>query len=107
MSERKTVHYIQQKKDNGQKITMLTAYDYPMAALVDAVGVDMILVGDSLANVVLGLDSTTQIGMSEMLQHAKAVNRAVQKALLVGDMPYGSYQDDVQKAVGNARRFVE
>jgi 3-methyl-2-oxobutanoate hydroxymethyltransferase len=107
MSTRKTIQQIQQKKKNGQKITMLTAYDYPLASLVDTAGVDMILVGDSVANVVLGLDSTKEVGMEEMLHHAKAVNRAVKLALLVGDMPYASYQADSKKALDNARRFMD
>ncbi len=107
MSERKTIKHIQQKKDSGQKITMLTAYDYPLASLIDAAGVDMILVGDSLANVVLGLESTKEVGMIEMIHHAKAVNRAVNKALLIGDMPFESYQADSKKAVENAQRFVD
>jgi 3-methyl-2-oxobutanoate hydroxymethyltransferase len=84
---------------------MLTAYDYPLAALVDEADVDMILVGDSLANVVLGLESTTEVGMNEMIHHAKAVNRAVKKALLVGDMPFESYQKDSASAVENALRY--
>ncbi len=107
MSERKTVDYIQKKKEEGRKITMLTAYDYPLASLVDAAGVDMILVGDSLANVVLGLDSTTEVGMVEMIHHAKAANRAVKQALLIGDMPFESYQSDSDRAVDNARRFID
>ena len=107
MDGRKTVQQIQKKKEDGHKITMLTAYDYPLASLVDAAGVDMILVGDSLANVVLGLESTTEVGMSEMIHHAKAVNRAVTRALLVGDMPFESYQADSDGAVDNARRFIE
>jgi 3-methyl-2-oxobutanoate hydroxymethyltransferase len=90
-----------------RKITMLTAYDYPFASLVDKAGIDIILVGDSLANVVLGLDSTTKVGMTEMLHHAKAVNRAVKHALVVGDMPYESYQLNPQESVKNARRFIE
>jgi 3-methyl-2-oxobutanoate hydroxymethyltransferase len=92
---------------NKRKLTMLTAYDYPMAALVDKAGIDMILVGDSLANVVLGLESTTQVGMWEMLHHAKAVTRAVKNALVIGDMPYESYQTNPGEAVKNARRFIE
>jgi len=91
----------------GRKITMLTAYDYPLASLVDKAGIDMILVGDSLANVVLGLDSTTKVGMPEMLHHAKAVTRAVKCALVIGDMPYDSYQVNPQESVKNARRFIE
>ncbi len=90
-----------------QKVTMLTAYDYPMAALVDKAGIDMILVGDSLANVVLGLKSTTEVGMAEMLHHAKAVTRAVNRAMVVGDMPYESYQVHPEDCVKNARRFID
>lgn len=104
---RKTIQQIQKKKQDGHKITMLTAYDYPLASLVDAAGVDMILVGDSLANVVLGLDSTTEVGMFEMIHHAKAVNRAVKQALLIGDMPFESYQADSGNAVNNARTFID
>ncbi|MFC1674759.1 3-methyl-2-oxobutanoate hydroxymethyltransferase [Candidatus Omnitrophota bacterium] len=91
----------------ARKITMLTAYDYPLASLVDKAGIDMILVGDSVANVVLGLDSTTQVGMSEMLHHAKAVTRAVKHALVIGDMPYESYQVNPAESVKNAKRFIE
>jgi 3-methyl-2-oxobutanoate hydroxymethyltransferase len=90
-----------------QKITMLTAYDYPIAYLVDKAGIDMILVGDSLANVVLGLQSTTEVGMQEMIHHAKAVTRAVGCAMVIGDMPYESYQVNPEEAVNNARRFIE
>jgi len=90
-----------------QKITMLTAYDYPLASLVDKAGIDMILVGDSVANVVLGLKSTTEVGMNEMLHHAKAVTRAVAHALVIGDMPYESYQLKPEDSVKNARRFIE
>lgn len=90
-----------------RKITMLTAYDYPLAYLVDKAGIDMILVGDSLANVVLGLESTTQVGMLEMIYHSKAVTRAVKFALVVGDMPYESYQVHPEEAVKNALRFIE
>ncbi|MFA5062484.1 MAG: 3-methyl-2-oxobutanoate hydroxymethyltransferase [Candidatus Omnitrophota bacterium] len=89
-----------------RKITMLTAYDYPIASLVDRAGIDIILVGDSLANVVLGLDSTTKVGMTEMLHHAKAVRRAVNRALVVGDMPYESYQINTEESVKNAKRFI-
>jgi 3-methyl-2-oxobutanoate hydroxymethyltransferase len=89
------------------KITMLTAYDYPLASLVDKSGIDMILVGDSLANVVLGLESTTQVGMNEMLHHAKSVTRAVKRALVIGDMPFESYQVKPEDAVRNAMRFME
>ena len=90
-----------------RKITMLTAYDYPLASLVDKAGIDMILVGDSLANVVLGLDSTTKVGMPEMLHHSKAVTRAVKQALVVGDMPFDSYQVNPEESVKNAKRFID
>lgn len=90
-----------------RKITMLTAYDYPFALALEKAGIDMILVGDSVANVVLGLDSTKGMSMSEMLYHAKAVGRAVKNALLIGDMPYVSYQQDSSDCVKNARLFVE
>jgi 3-methyl-2-oxobutanoate hydroxymethyltransferase len=90
-----------------RKITMLTAYDYPLASLIDRAGIDIILVGDSLANVVLGLDSTTQVGMFEMLHHTKAVSRAVKQALVVGDMPFESYQLKPENALANARRFID
>ncbi|MFA5005212.1 MAG: 3-methyl-2-oxobutanoate hydroxymethyltransferase [Candidatus Omnitrophota bacterium] len=92
---------------NKRKITMLTAYDYPIGYLVDKAGIDIVLVGDSLANVVLGLDSTKQVGMMEMLHHTKAVRRAVKNALLVGDMPFDSYQLHPEEAVKNARRFID
>ncbi len=95
------------KKARGEKITMLTAYDYPMGILLDKAGIDIVLVGDSLANVILGLDLTTLVSMNEMLHHAKAVRRGVKNALLVGDMPYDSYQADPSQAVKNAERFIK
>ena len=91
---------------NHKKITMLTAYDYPLASVIDRSGIDMILVGDSLANVVLGLNSTKEVGMAEMLHHTKAVTRAVKHALVIGDMPYSSYQLNPKNAVKNAERFI-
>ena len=106
MTRRKSVNDISKKKQQGEKIVMLTAYDYPFANIVDQCGMDMILVGDSLANVVLGLESTTQVGMSQMLYHAKAVHRGVKQALLVGDLPYRSYTNS-KLAVKNAKRFVK
>jgi 3-methyl-2-oxobutanoate hydroxymethyltransferase len=92
---------------NKRKITMLTAYDYPLALLVDQAGIDLILVGDSLANVVLGLESTTQVGMAEMIHHAKAVTRAVKHALVIGDMPFMSYNTSERDAILNAGRFMK
>jgi 3-methyl-2-oxobutanoate hydroxymethyltransferase len=102
-----SINDILEKKRRDEKITMLTAYDFPLASLIDRAGIDMILVGDSLANVVLGLDSTTKVGMAEMLHHAKAVTRAVKCALVIGDMPYESYQINPEESVKNAQRFME
>jgi 3-methyl-2-oxobutanoate hydroxymethyltransferase len=101
-----TVNDILNKKTAGRKITMLTAYDYPIAILLDRAGIDIILVGDSVANVVLGLESTLSVGMAEMLHHAKAVSRGTKRALVVGDMPFESYQKNPAVAVENAKRFV-
>lgn len=107
MTQRITVEQIIAKKKAQEKITVLTAYDYALATLIDKAGIDIVLVGDSLANVVLGLDSTLDVGMAEMIHHAKAVNRGVKHALVVGDMPYEAYQVDVFKAVENAERFID
>ena len=101
-----SVQDILNKKKQGERIVMLTAYDYPVAALLDEIGVDVILVGDSLANVVLGLKYTREIGMTEMLHHAKAAGRAVTRALLIGDMPYNSYKTPAL-AKANAKRFIK
>jgi len=89
------------------KITCLTAYDYPTARLLDEAGVDILLVGDSLAMVVLGYESTLPVTLEEMLHHARAVRRGTRHALLVADMPYGSYHDDPMEAVRHAVRFVK
>jgi 3-methyl-2-oxobutanoate hydroxymethyltransferase len=90
-----------------EKITCLTAYDYPTARLLDEAGVDVLLVGDSLGMAVLGYESTLPVTMEEMLHHTRAVRRGVRRALLVADMPYGSYHDDPHQAVRNAVRFVK
>ena len=103
----KTVKDIIDQKFKKERITMLTAYDYPMASFLDEAGIDIILVGDSLANVVLGLESTTEVGMKEMLHHTRAVVRAVKNAFVIGDMPFDSYQLNPQAAVDNARHFIE
>ncbi len=102
-----TVADIMARKKDGPRLTMLTAYDAGFAALVDRCGVDMILVGDSLGMVVLGYDSTVPVTMEEMLHHARAANRGRSRALLVGDMPFMSYQTGVRDAVINAGRFVK
>lgn len=95
------------KKSEGRKITMLTAYDYPFAQIVEEAGIDAILVGDSLGMVVQGLDNTLPVTMDEMLYHTKIVGRAVRRALVIGDMPYMSYQASVEEAVRNAGRFLK
>lgn len=102
-----TVPDILSKKSRDERITCLTAYDYPTARVVDEAGVDIILVGDSLAMVVLGLENTLAVTMEEMLHHTRAARRGVQRALLVADMPFGSFQLDVNAAVANAVRFVK
>ena len=99
MNQRRSIEDILDKKKRQEKITMLTAYDYPFASLIDEAGIDMILVGDSLANVVLGLQSTKEVGMAEMLHHAKAVNRAVKRALVIGE-PFMAWEDVLQAGVG-------
>lgn len=96
-----------QKKERGEPIAMLTAYDYPTALSMDAAGVDSILVGDSLGMVVLGYENTIPVTMEEMLHHARAVSRGAKYALLIGDMPFMSYQADVNEAVRNAGRFLK
>jgi len=104
---RVTITQVQEMKRSGERIPMLTAYDYPTAKLVDEAGVPMILVGDSLGMAVLGYDSTLPVTMEEMLHHIKAVVRGAQHALIVGDMPFMSYQPDVPTAVRNAGRFLQ
>jgi 3-methyl-2-oxobutanoate hydroxymethyltransferase len=94
-------------KNPPQKIAMVTAYDYPTALLADRAGIDVILVGDSLAMVVLGYESTVSVTMDEMLHHAKAVRRGAKEAVLVGDLPFGSYQEGPQQAIHNAIRFLK
>ncbi len=102
-----TIGYLQEKKRAGKKITMMTAYDYPTAKLVDKVGIDTILVGDSLGMVVLGYDSTVSVTMDEMLHHLKAVSRGAKKSFIIGDMPFMSYHVSIEKAVENAGRFIK
>ncbi|MFH0838892.1 MAG: 3-methyl-2-oxobutanoate hydroxymethyltransferase [Candidatus Omnitrophota bacterium] len=102
-----TIPGIQIKKEQKKKITMLTAYDYPTALLIDRAGIDMILVGDSVGMVVLGYDSTVPVTMDEMMHHAKAVRRAVNYALVVGDMPFMSYHVSKEEAIANAGRFMK
>jgi 3-methyl-2-oxobutanoate hydroxymethyltransferase len=102
-----TLAELQQKKDRGEKITMMTAYDYPSAGLVDEAGIDTILVGDSLGMVVLGYDSTVPVTMDEMIHHCKAVRRAVRSSFIIGDMPFMSYPAGLDRAIENAGRFIK
>jgi len=102
-----TLQTIAEKKDRREPLTCLTAYDYATSRLVDEAGIDMILVGDSLAQVVLGYDTTLPVTMEEMLHHVRAVRRGVRRALLIADMPYASYQASASDAVRNAMQFVK
>src|SRR6202161_62469 len=102
-----TTASLREQKLRHEPITCLTAYDYPNARLVEEAGIEMILVGDSLAQAILGYENTLSVTVDEMLHHVKAVRRGVKRALLLADMPYGSYQVDPQSALGNATRFVK
>src|SRR5262245_6511690 len=94
-------------KERGERLVCLTAYDYPTARIVDEAGIDIILVGDSLGNVVLGYGNTVPVTLEEILVHVKAVRRGVQRALLVADMPYGSFHTGADDTVRNALRLVK
>jgi len=102
-----TMPALAEMKRQGKPISALTAYDYATSRLVDEAGIDMVLVGDSLAMVVLGHDNTLAVTMDEMLHHTRAVRRAVRRALVVADMPFGSYHGSVAEGVANAVRFVK
>lgn len=102
-----TTASLRENKLHRDPITCLTAYDYATSRLVDEAGVDMILVGDSLAQTMLGYENTLSVTMDEMLHHVRAVRRGVKNALLIADMPYGSYQVDAKEALVNATRFVK
>ena len=102
-----TPQVILDKKQRGEAITCLTAYDYATSRLVDEAGIDMILVGDSLAMVVLGYENTLPVTVDEMLHHVRAVRRAVKRSLLIADMPYASYHVSPKSALINATRFVK
>jgi 3-methyl-2-oxobutanoate hydroxymethyltransferase len=107
MEKKRTIQDIIMMKQDGEKISMLTAYDASFAALLDSSGIDMILVGDSLGMVLLGYESTIPVTMEEMLHHCRAVKRGVQRAILVGDMPFMSYQVSQSEAITNAGRFLK
>ncbi|MBI5563666.1 MAG: 3-methyl-2-oxobutanoate hydroxymethyltransferase [Chloroflexi bacterium] len=102
-----SIPHLHAKKQRGEPISMITAYDYPGALAVDEAGVDLILVGDSLGMAVLGYESTVPVTMDEMISHTTAVKRGTRYAHIVGDMPFLSYQVDVKEAVRNAGRFLK
>ena len=102
-----TIPALAEMKRQGKPISALTAYDYATSRLVDEVGIDLVLVGDSLAMVVMGQENTLAVTVDEMLHHTRAVRRAVRRALVVADMPFGSYHGTVAEAVANAVRFVK
>ncbi len=104
---RATTLSIREKKRKGQKISMLTAYDFPTAQMMDEVGIDMILVGDSLGNVVLGYETTLFVTMDEMIHHTKAVCRGAKNTMVIGDMPFLSYHGSPEEALRNAGRFMQ
>ncbi|MEE0515906.1 MAG: 3-methyl-2-oxobutanoate hydroxymethyltransferase, partial [Emergencia sp.] len=104
---RNTVSTMRQQKADGDKITMLTAYDYSTAKLMDETGVNAILVGDSLGMVMLGYEDTLSVTMEDMIHHTAAVARGAENALVVGDMPFMSYQTSVYDAVVNAGRLMK
>ncbi|RCX13822.1 ketopantoate hydroxymethyltransferase [Anaerobacterium chartisolvens] len=106
MQKRFTINEFKKAKENKNKISMLTAYDYPTARILDQAGVDSILVGDSLGMVVLGYEDTVRVTMEDMLHHIKAVSRGVKRALVVGDMPFLSYHTGRHESVRNAGRLM-
>jgi len=102
-----TIHDLEAWKQQGQRFVMLTAYDYPTARILDAAGIPVILVGDSLGQTVLGYETTLPVTMEEMLHHTKAVTKGARSALVVGDMPFLSYQASVEQGIANAGRFLK
>ncbi len=108
MSDKKiTVPALLKKKSNGEKIAVLTAYDYPFAKLIDEAGIDIILVGDTLGIVVQGEENTLSVTMDQMVYHTQMVSRAAKRALVVGDMPFMSYQVSLEKTLKNAGRLIQ
>jgi 3-methyl-2-oxobutanoate hydroxymethyltransferase len=102
-----TTNVLQEMKNRGEKISMLTGYDYSMARIIDASGIDVILVGDSASNVMAGHETTLPITLDQMIYHASSVVRAVERALVVVDMPFGSYQGNSKEALSNAIRIMK
>ncbi len=105
--KRITTHILQRMKDEGEKISMLTAYDFSMAQIVDAAGTDIILVGDSASNVMAGHETTLPITLDQMIYHAQSVVRAVQKSFVVVDLPFGTYQGNSRRALESAIRIMK
>ena len=105
--KRITTHTLQAMKDNGEKIAMLTAYDFSMARILDAAGIDILLVGDSASNVMAGHETTLPITLDQMIYHASSVVRAVKKSLIVVDLPFGSYQGNSRKALSSSIRIMK
>ncbi|HEX8634775.1 MAG TPA: 3-methyl-2-oxobutanoate hydroxymethyltransferase [Pyrinomonadaceae bacterium] len=105
--EKVTVPSLRASKERGERLVCLTAYDYPTARIVDEAGTDIILVGDSVGNVVLGYDTTVPVTLDEMIRHTRAVRRGTERALLVADMPYGSYHTGADDAVRAALRLIK
>lgn len=106
-NQKVSIPFLQAKKDRKEKIVAITAYDFPIAKIVDESGVDMILVGDSLGMVVLGYENTIPVTMEEMIHHTKPVVRASKRALVVGDMPYFSFHLSQEESIANASRFLK
>ncbi|MGQ9497436.1 MAG: 3-methyl-2-oxobutanoate hydroxymethyltransferase [Desulfotomaculales bacterium] len=106
-NERVTTTYFRKAREEGRRITVLTAYDFPLARMIDEAGIDAILVGDSVGNVVLGYENTLPVTMDDMLHHTKAVVRAVKRAMVIADMPFLSYQVSREEAVRNAGRLLK
>ena len=105
--KRVTTNVLQEMKNSGQKISMLTGYDFSMARIIDSAGIDVILVGDSASNVMAGHETTLPITLDQMIYHASSVVRAVERALVVVDMPFGSYQGNSKEALSNAIRIMK
>lgn len=107
MADKKTWPKMQEMKDNGEKIAMITAYDYSSAGMAEKAGIDIILVGDSLGNVVQGGDNTLPVTVDEMIYHAKAVKRGAPNTCIIVDMPFGSYEISIEEGVRNAVRIIK
>src|SRR3954466_16163794 len=105
--KRVTTHQLQEMKNRGEKISMLTAYDFSMARIIDGAGIDVILVGDSASNVIAGHETTLPITLDQMIYHASSVIRGVKRCLVVVDLPFGSYQSNSKEALSSAVRIMK